>query len=96
MFKRSAFLVLFAVSTALACGPPGTTLGGFCPIDANDPLVQQMAQFAVSTYASKTNSVNEGTIEVRHAWSQVDTFYTYRYMYTGRMSPGSGSFNQFH
>lgn len=79
MFKRSAFLVLLAVSTALACGPPGTTLGGFCPIDANDPLVQQMAQFAVSTYASKTNAVNEGNIEVRHAWSQVQT----RFIHTG-------------
>ena len=84
MFKRSAFLVLFAVSTALACGPPGTTLGGFCPIDANDPLVQQMAQFAVSTYASKTNAVNEGTIEVRHAWSQVQT----RFIHTGTCTLG--------
>lgn len=66
--------ILIAVGTALACGPPGTTLGGFCPIDANDPLVQEIAQFAVSTHASRTNAVNDGSISVDHAWSQVRNF----------------------
>lgn len=74
MIARSVLLVLIAVGTALACGPPGTTLGGFCPIDANDPLVQEMAQFAVSTHASRTNAVNDGSISVDHAWSQVRNF----------------------
>lgn len=74
MIARSVLLVLIAVGTALACGPPGTTLGGFCPIDANDPLVQEIAQFAVSTHASRTNAVNDGSISVDHAWSQVRNF----------------------
>lgn len=74
MIARSVLLVLISVGTALACGPPGTTLGGFCPIDANDPLVQEIAQFAVSTHASRTNAVNDGSISVDHAWSQVRNF----------------------
>lgn len=74
MRTQSVALVLLALGAALACGPPGTTLGGFCPIDANAPLVQEMAQFAVSTHASRTNAVNDGSISVDHAWSQVQHF----------------------
>ncbi|XP_062614515.1 uncharacterized protein LOC134276274 [Saccostrea cucullata] len=78
MFSSSTFLILFVAGTALGCGPPGTTRGGFCPIDANDPVVQEMAQFAVKTHAEKMNAVNSGTITVSQASSQVVSGYNYK------------------
>lgn len=93
MRTQSVALVLLALGTALACGPPGTTLGGFCPIDANAPLVQEMAQFAVSTHASRTNAVNDGSISVDHAWSQVVSGFNYKMTITTRFN---GQTNECH
>ncbi|XP_048735318.1 uncharacterized protein LOC125650823 [Ostrea edulis] len=74
----SAVVVLLISGTALSCGPPGTTHGGFCPIEVNNPVVLEMAQFAVKTHANKFNAINDGTISVSHASSQVVSGYNYK------------------
>lgn len=68
---RIVLFVLIVVGIVLVCGLFGMILGGFCLIDVNDLLVQEMVQFVVSIYVFRINVVNDGFIFVDYVWFQV-------------------------
>ena len=64
---------LILLSCVLAYVAAECMPGGYCPLQhpESNLMLQEIVQFALTTYAAKTNSMCDTTYKIRHAETQV-------------------------